>query len=181
MYSLFRDETEIDNGTLDPTDPFVSVSLDGLGIGMYVYKLRVNDTSGNIAFGNVSVTVKQDDVAPVITYAPQMVSYSRGEREIIRNWTATDDFKSTYEITIDGDLIVENKWDTEIIEFDFSGLSDGNHTVVLVVYDKGGNSASSSVEVQVYPPVIVNVILFGGIFVVALSVIIAVVWYLRYR
>jgi hypothetical protein len=181
MYAIFRDETEIENGTLDPTSPFVSVSLDGLEIGSYVYKLRVNDTSGNVAFGNVSVEVKRDDISPEITYSPLSVSYSRGDSSIIRNWTATDDFKATYNITVDDELVEDKIWRTEKIEFDFSGLPDGLHTVVLTVYDKGGNSASSTVEVIVYPPVIVNALVFGGIAVVALVIIAALVWYLRFR
>jgi hypothetical protein len=181
MYAIFRDDTEIDNGTLDPTEPFVSVSLDSLDIGTYVYKLQVNDTSGNVAFSNVTVKAKRDDISPVITYSPPLVSYSRGDTEIIRNWTATDNFKSSYEITVDGVLTVQKIWDTEIIEFDFSGLSDGNHTVVLTVYDKGGNSASSTVEVLVYPPIIVTGLLVIGVIVISLFVIIGVVWYIRFR
>ena len=181
MYAIFRNETELENGTLDPTSPFVSISLDGLDIGTYVYKLRVNDTSGNVAYSNVTVEVKQDDIAPVITYTPQDVFYSRGDSEIIRNWTATDDFKSTYEITVDGVLVVQKVWNTENIEFDFSGLSDGNHTVVLTVYDKGGNSASSEVSVFVYPPIIVSALLITGALVTTLVVIVAIVWYIRFR
>ena len=181
MYTLFRDEEELDNGTLDPTEPFVSVSLDDLDIGFYEYILQVNDTSGNIAFGNVTVNVKRDDISPVITYTPPDIVYSRGDPPIIRNWTATDDFKSTYEITVDGELVVQRNWNEESIEFDFSGLYDGEHTVVLTVYDEGDNSATSSVKVLVHPPAIVNALIVTGVLVVAFVVIIAVVWFVRFK
>ena len=103
------------------------------------------------------------------------------DSEIIRNWTATDDFKSTYEITVDGILVVQKAWNTENIEFDFSGLYDGTHTVILTVYDKGGNSASSEVSVFVYPPIIVSALLITGAVVATLVVIAAIVWHIRFR
>jgi hypothetical protein len=181
MYEIFRDDTEIENGTLDPTSPFVTISLDDLEIGIHVYKLKVNDTSGNVAFSNVTVNVKRDDISPLITYTPQDITYFRGDSEIIRNWTATDDFKSTYEITVDGVLIVQKAWNTENIEFNFGGLPDGNHKVVLTVYDEGGNSASSEVSVIVYPPIVMTALLIIGTLVAALVVIIAIIWYIRFR
>ncbi|MHA1926892.1 MAG: hypothetical protein ACW974_13330, partial [Candidatus Thorarchaeota archaeon] len=46
-YVLTRDGTEIASGTLDPINPFVTYGLDNLAIGVYMFSLYVNDTSGN--------------------------------------------------------------------------------------------------------------------------------------
>ncbi|MFW9847192.1 MAG: hypothetical protein ACFFD6_10615, partial [Candidatus Thorarchaeota archaeon] len=146
-YVVTRNGIEILTGSLDPDNPFVTVNLDGLAIGTYLFTLSANDTSGNIGTDDATVIVNRDDVDPVITYEPPAITYSQGARIILRNWTATDEFKDTYTISVDDVLIVSEDWDSQTIEFDFSGLNAGVHEVVLTVYDLGGNSATSTVSV----------------------------------
>ena len=109
-YILYRDDEGIENGTLDPDEPFYSTSITGLSVGVYNYALWVNDTSGNSAFGNVTVTVNTDNIAPVFTYEPGDVFYARGDSNIIRNWTVTDDYKATYSIAVDGLEVVQAEY-----------------------------------------------------------------------
>ena len=40
-----------------------------------------------------------------------------------------------YEILVDGVLVLTADWTTNLIEFDFSGLQEGEHNVTLRVYD----------------------------------------------
>ena len=129
----------------------------------------------------VTVSIIADDVAPVITYEPGTIYYARGDTNIIRNWTATDDYKDSYTIAVDGFVVVDADWNTETIEFDFWGLSEGVHSVVLTVTDLGGNSATSTVQVIVSTPTPVIGIL--GIGVVAGVLVLAgvFVWFVRYR
>ncbi len=181
MYTLKLDEEEILNGTLDPTRLYVEISIDGLNPGEHVYTLFVNDTSGNTVSDEVTVTVVGDIVAPTITYTPETVVYARGETGVVRNWTAVDDFKDNYTITVDGFLIESDDWTTEVISFDFSGLSEGVHYVTLTVYDIGGNSATSSVEVIVTAPLLTTVMLLAIAGVSAVLVVAIIVWYIRYR
>ncbi len=180
-YVITRNGDEIASGLVNPEEPFITVSLDDLEIGVYTYILTVNDTSGNTATDSVVVTVKADDVPPVIVYAPADFSYFIGNLGLRFNWTATDDFKDTYKITVDGLVVEEDDWIEENIWFDFSGLSEGQHTVTLTVTDLGGNSASSSVLVTVQPPMMV---VFGTIIggSAAVVILIAGVYiYLRNR
>ena len=127
------------------------------------------------------VTVKDDDTVPVIVYAPEDFEYSQGLTVVIRNWTVTDDFKATYKITVDNILIVEETWDSDTIEFDFSALSVGVHEVVLTVYDMGGNSATSTVVVTVAISEAFTLIVFTGVAVASVIVIGLLVWFIRYR
>jgi sulfur transfer complex TusBCD TusB component (DsrH family) len=180
-YVIRRNDTMVANGSLSSDSPFVVISVDGLGIGTYVYSFTANDTSGNQATDNVTVTVKGDDVSPVISYAPATVYYMRGDVGIVRNWTATDDFKASYNITVDGFVILTAPWDSEQISFDFSSLSEGEHWVILTVVDLGNNTASSAVMVVVSPPVISLVSLAVGSAVGALVIIGVVVWFVKYR
>ena len=181
MYVLTRDGTEMASGVLDPEYPFVTYGLDNLAIGVYVFRLFVNDTSGNNATDDATVTVNRDDTVPVITYAPPDLAYAQGAKSIVRNWTATDDFKSTYTIAIDGIIYVSEDWESETIEFDFAGLSTGVHEVTLTVRDLGGNSASSTVTVSVSMSDELYYLTAAAIGVVAVVVIAAIVWYIRYR
>ncbi|MGY5876484.1 MAG: carboxypeptidase-like regulatory domain-containing protein, partial [Candidatus Thorarchaeota archaeon] len=137
MYDLTRNGIEIQSGDLDSDFPFVSISLDGLAIGVYTFTFTANDTSGNSDSDSAIVTVNRDDIAPVITYTPSTVTYARGDTGIWRNWTATDVFMASYQITVDNGVIVEvvdsGDWDSETIVFYFDGLSEGVYNVTLTV------------------------------------------------
>ena len=169
------------SGNINPDEPFITISLDGLSIAVHNFTLSVNDTSGNTAYDIVYVTVMIDDITPIITYTPGVVSYSQGETSIIRNWTATDDFMDYYTITVDGEEIVHADWVTENIAFDFAGLIAGSHEVTLTVFDLGGNSAQSTVTVTVSPAYIMAYLSSLAIGSVAFIALIVIVWFVRYR
>jgi hypothetical protein len=180
-YVLTRDGTEVASGTLDPESPFVTYGLDDLAIGVFVFSLFVNDTSGNNVTDDAIVTVNRDDIDPMITYEPPDLAYAQGAINIIRNWTASDDFKSTYTIAIDGIVYVSESWESETIEFDFAGLSTGVHEVMLTVYDLGGNSAISIVTVTVSLADTLYYLIATAIVAAAVIIVGVVVWFIRYR
>ncbi len=181
-FNLYKNGVSVDNGSLDQNNPFYIYHIvDRIAIGNYNYTLWVNDTSGNWVTDEVMVTVMQDDIAPLIIYEPPTVYYAQGAGRIVRNWTATDDFMESYTISVDGFVVVEDDWTSESIEFDFSGLAAGIHEVTLAVTDLGGNTATSTVTVEVSISTTSMVILFAA----ALSgvVILAgvIIWYIKYR
>ncbi|MBD3159859.1 MAG: hypothetical protein GF309_13835 [Candidatus Lokiarchaeota archaeon] len=180
-YRILRNGTVVKSGTLNPDQPRVTVSLDGLGIGLYEYSLIANDTSGNTGMDNVTVKVKRDDIVPLVVYAPPEIHYFRGRQNLVRNWTVTDEFKSNYSIKVDGFIAESGAWDSETIEFDFGGLSDGVHWVVLIVEDLGGNTVQSSVKVVVSPPLVETYLLGAGVIGGIVLVAAVIVWYVRYR
>lgn len=180
-YVISRNGTSISNGSLDPDKPYVSVNVDGLKVGTYIYSCMVNDTSGNFAIDNVTVLVKRDDVLPVFAYTPPSIYYSLGDTNMVRNWTVTDDFKLTYNITVDGALVVSGLWKSEKISFDFAGLSQGLHSVVLTVVDLGNNSVSSTVTVVVSPPLVVEAMIVAAVTALAVVIVVVVLWFVKYR
>lgn len=181
MYTVYRDTEELEGGPINPDEPFVIISIDGLAVGTYDYMLSANDTSGNVATHNVTVHVNGDDVVPMIVYAPDDMVYARGDGGLVRNWTVTDDFKSRYTIVVDGFVKVDEDWTSETIDFNFAGLDEGIHWVELTVYDIGGNSASSAVMVTVTPATTVVYLVIAGLAVGAIIVFVFVIWYIRYR
>ncbi|MHA2375221.1 MAG: hypothetical protein ACXAB9_03570, partial [Candidatus Thorarchaeota archaeon] len=163
IYVIYKDNEEIQSGDIDPDLPFASISVDENRVGVYTYSFKVNDTSGNFAMDNVTVTVLRDDIVPLITFTPPAIYYSQGDENIVRSWSATDDYKSNYTIEVDGFLIVSASWDSDTIEFDFAGLLAGTHNVVLTVTDLGGNTAESTVIVYVSEPTLIRYMLYVGI------------------
>ena len=181
MYVVLRNGTDFESGDIDPDEPVVSVGLSGLAVGVHNFSITVNDTSGNHASDWVLVTVIGDTTPPVIVFEPDDIHYARGDRNVIRNWTITDVSKDYYTITIDGVLLVNTTWDSSRIEFDFSGLSTGVHTVNLTVYDLGGNSVSSIVMVYVSIPTVQRYLTAIGIGAAVLIGVAILFWYLRFR
>jgi len=180
-YTVTDNDEVVISADVNLDDPVITISLNGLEIGEHNFTLSVNDTSGNTAYDLVIVTVMADDVAPVFVYEPDAIFYGQGETDIIRNWTATDEFMDYYTIAIDGDEVVHADWETENIEFDFAGLLAGTHEVTLTVFDLGGNSVQSTVIVTVSPASILTYIYVITIGSVALLAIVVLVWYVRYR
>ncbi len=181
MYDVYQNDDLFTTGTINPDEPVIGISLDGLELGVHNFSLYVNDTSGNTAMHSVLVTVLGDDVDPVITYTPADIYYAQGDTHQVFNWTASDDFMDYYEILVDGVVLVSEDWTTENIEFDFSGLPQGNHNVTLRVYDLGGNMAESIV--MVYVSASTAFVYLTSAVLISLGVIafIVIIWFVRYR
>ncbi|MFW9832793.1 MAG: collagen binding domain-containing protein [Candidatus Thorarchaeota archaeon] len=181
MYEVHLDDEIYDEGVIDPDEPVVHVSLDGLEVGVHNFTLYANDTSGNTATDSVLVTVLGDTVPPVITYAPPDIYYAQGDTHQTFNWTASDDFKDYYEILVDGVVTVSENWIESTIEFDFSGLQQGTHNVTLRVYDLGGNMAESVVMVHVSTSTASYYLTSAALAAVGIILLIGIVWFVRYR
>jgi hypothetical protein len=181
MYTVMDNDDILSSGDINPDEPVITTSLAGLSIGVHNVTLHVNDTSGNEAEDTVVVTVNADDIAPVIVFTPETVYYSQGQTNIIRNWTATDEFMEYYTITIGDEEVVHADWETENIEFDFAGLLVGTYEVTLTVVDLGGNSVQSTVTVIVSQAPFVTYLTWISIGSIAIIAFIAIIWFVRYR
>ena len=181
MYEIRKNNESLVNGTIDPDEPVIEYSLDGLAVGVYNFSLSVNDTSGNTAINHVLVTVIGDIVDPVITYTPADIHYAQGDRHQVFNWTATDDFMDYYEILVDDQVVLTADWTSNLIEFDFSGLREGEHIVALRVYDLGGNMAESIVMVFVSVSTAYVYLTTTALIAAGVIAFICIVWFVRYR
>jgi len=181
QYRITDNDTEVATGDIDSERPVITISLNGLNIGVHNFTLYANDTSGNTATYSVLVTVLRDDITPMIIYSPPDLAYAQGDLVPMKNWTATDDFKDYYTISVDGEIRVNTTWISDNIGFDFSGLIEGSHTVTLKVYDRGGNYAESTVTVLVSQSTVSRYIIFSGLVILAAIGLVALVWFVRYR
>ena len=64
-------------------------------------------------------------------------------------WNPSSEFPSNYEVYVNGTLTEEGSWIGGTISFDTSSLLPGTYNITLVVYDEVGNSASSTVWLEV--------------------------------
>jgi len=126
----------------------------GLGDGAKTVYVSYLDNAGNSQTYNATIVL---DTAPPLVYI-----LSPGDNGKIRSQTVTIDWSGTdlglgidhYEIKLDQDLPI-NVGDQKT--YTFSGLSDGNHTVIVEAFDKLGRTAEASVSF------IVDTSLFGGL------------------
>lgn len=188
-YTIMDNDDVLISGDINPDEPVITINLDSLEIGVHNVTLLANDTSGNTANDTVVVNVMSDDIVPVMVFTPDDISYSQGDLNIIRNWTASDDFMDYYTITIattigdtiTTDEVVNADWETENIEFDFAGLLSGTYDVTLTVYDLGGNSVQSTVRVVVTQAHLAKYLTWIAIGSVAIIALIAIIWFVRFR
>jgi hypothetical protein len=180
-YRITDNITDFASGDIDPEKPIITISLNGLVIGVHNFTLYANDTSGNTATYSVLVTVLRDNIAPTILYSPSDMVYAQGDLVPVKNWTATDDFKDYYTISVDGEIRINQTWATDNIGFDFSGFIEGSHTVTLTVYDIGGNYAESTIAVIVTQSTISRYMIYTALIAVSAIAIVALIWFVRYR
>jgi hypothetical protein len=180
-YTITDNGEVVVSGDIDPDDPVITHNLNGLDIAVHNFTLSVNDTSGNTVYDSVIVTIMLDDFTPVLVYEPDAIFYNQGEIDIIRNWTVTDDFKDYYTISVDDLELVHEDWETDNIEFDFSGFRVGVYEVTLTAYDLGGNFVQSTVVVTVTQAPQVTYLYFIAFGSIAVIAIVVIVWFVRYR
>ncbi len=181
MFEVHQNDVLYTNGTINPDEPVIEISIDNLEVGVHNFTLYANDTSGNSAMHSVLVTVLGDDVDPVITYTPETIYYAQGDTHQTYNWTASDDFMDYYEILVDDVVVITADWTTDLIEFDFSGLQQGLHNVTLRVYDLGGNTAESVVMVHVSASTASVYLTNTLLLAVVVIALVGIVWFVRYR
>ncbi|MHA1905371.1 MAG: phospholipase D-like domain-containing protein, partial [Candidatus Thorarchaeota archaeon] len=127
----------------------ITIDIDGLGTGTYLYELTVYDQTGKSASDLVQVTVI-DTTDPSIN-SPADIAYVSGSTGNSITWTVSDFEPDHYTITRNGTEVADEIWDGSSIIFDIDGLGVGTHIFEIIVYDETGNSASDTVVVTVTP------------------------------
>ena len=101
-------------------------------------------------------------------------------------WTGKSVFKSYYQVTNDGELLVKDMWTTAKIGYELpSDLGVGMHEYTLTVFDLAGQSVSDTVKVtveapmtvfEILPTVGVPIVLSIGLAMVGLTVFLRRKW-----
>ncbi|MFQ5832657.1 MAG: hypothetical protein ACE5H4_08150 [Candidatus Thorarchaeota archaeon] len=148
-YIIYRDGSPVRSGAWNSSLETISVSLDGLILGIYNFTSIVYDVGSNSVSDTVFVTVV--DGTPSVLDSPLDVSYNEGQTGNSITWNPSDLHPSSYVVFIDAQVIASGSWNdtSETITLNVDGLSLGTHNYTLLVTDVGSNSASDQVDVIV--------------------------------
>jgi plastocyanin len=151
-YNITRDGAlEVDDVW---TEEEITISVDGLSSGIYVYVCNVYDQFDQFSSDTVLVTVS-------ITQPPTIddisdFSYEEGTTGYTITWNPSDNNPDWYNVTRNGVIIVgeDGAWDGSSITILVDGLAIGTYTYICTVYDAHGNSVYDTVIIEVIAPII---------------------------
>ena len=140
---------KIDSGDWSEIDVVLSHLFSGLDDGSHTVSVRAVDNVGNVATSSVTFIIDTGDHSPpeVSITSPSNGSISAASNVVV-TWTGSDVPSGVkgYKYRIDG-----GEWSslTVMLIHGFSGLSDGSHTVDIMIYDRADNTATAAVSFTV--------------------------------
>jgi hypothetical protein len=148
-YEIYIDEVLFGIGVWNVSSETISISLEGLSLGIHNFTLVVFDIGSNSATDTVFITVV-DGTAPTID-SPSDVFYNEGEIGNSITWDPVDLHPVSYEILQVGVQVKTGLWNSssETITIDVDGLFLGTYNFTIYVTDVGGNIANDTVFVNV--------------------------------
>jgi len=148
-YTIYLEGSPVKSGLWNSSGEFISISVDGLLVGVYNYTISVLDVGGNIDTDNVFVYVL-DGTSPTID-TPGDINYNEGDAGGSITWDPSDTYPTSYEIFRNEILVKSGLWNSssETISISVTGLSVGQYNFTIIVYDVGGNTVSDIVWVTV--------------------------------
>ncbi len=148
-YVIYLNGTQVASGQWTSGTP-ITITVDGLDLGVHNYTIMVSDVSGNSAVDTAFVIVVPDTSSPTLTSIPADVTYTVGTTGNQLSWTATDSNPGTYVVYQNGTRITNGTWTSgDPIVINIDGLSVGSYNYTIVVQDQYGNTITDTVIVTV--------------------------------
>ena len=144
-YIITRNGAVINDTTWDGSD--ISINIDGLSVGTYIYICTVYGTNGNAARDSVNITVI-DTISPTID-EPEDIVYEHGTTGHNIIWSPYDSNPDSYSVAIGGVVPPTIPWNGSDIIENIDGLAVGSHEFWCLVVDGGGNNAWDTVIVTI--------------------------------
>ena len=143
-YTITRDSKILAEGQTEG-NRILQENIDGLNRSIYLYKLSIIDSEGNIASKYIEVQVV-DTIKPVISEKAETVLLNYTEAYYILSWNVSDLLPSTFKIFKDGIMLEEGNWeDAEVINYTFSNLIPGHYNFTILVSDTSDNFETSPI------------------------------------
>ncbi|MHA1972283.1 MAG: hypothetical protein ACTSW1_04785, partial [Candidatus Hodarchaeales archaeon] len=146
-YRVYWNETLIDISPWNSST--IEIPITNYKIGKNNYTLVVEDTDSNIAFDSVIITVL-DIKDPEIDEHNDIIIGENFEPFDI-SWNITELHPSSYEITMDGLVLISGLWNGSNISFKVHDLTSGMYCFQITVFDTSGNNDSDKVILLVDP------------------------------
>ncbi len=129
----------------------ITINIDNLPIGSWVYNLTLWDISGNSRSRQVTVIVTPSipDTTPPTISEPAEQTITENMRGTII-WEVFDDHPSVFIISKNGTIVFpQSHWSSGIIQYSFTPLPLGTWKFTLTLWDEAGNSTSRDALVHV--------------------------------
>jgi len=144
----------------NPEGQNIIVSLDGLFLGNYTIIILAFDDFGLNATDSVNVTIYKDIRAPVIDPVPDL-TYEEGYTGYNISWGAEENNPLWYNLTRDGDILMNGTWRGENFTIYVDGLAVGDYSYNLTLTDYFNSTSFAVIQVHVTPdahnPIISNI------------------------
>ncbi|MHA2300263.1 MAG: hypothetical protein ACXACD_04845 [Candidatus Thorarchaeota archaeon] len=149
-YTIYKDGVPIKSGAWNSSLETITITVEGLSLGIYDYTLEVFDIGGNPASDVVRVTV--GDGTPPNIDSPLNVTYAEGTPLQSITWDPTDSYPLSYFIYRNSVQVKSGTWNdtSETISISVVGLDLGLYNYTILVTDIGLNTANDTVWVEVY-------------------------------
>ncbi|EDY36238.1 Papain family cysteine protease, putative [Aciduliprofundum boonei T469] len=137
-------EIKVDNGTWKNVGNSTSYNLN-LEDGQHTIYVKAVDEAGNSKEKSIEITV--DTQAPTIEITSPTENYNTTNNYVVVSWSGSDNLGiAYYEIKIDNGSWTKVETQTS---YNFTGLSVGQHTVIIKAVDKAGNSNTATITFQI--------------------------------
>lgn len=144
-YIIKRNGIILESGTW--VDGVITLDVDNLLGGSYLYELSLIDLADNLSTDSVIVSVLVG-TDPIID-SPSDISYTAGETGFEILWTPFDEYPNSYSIFRNETLIESGAWNGDPISIGIDGLVPAIHIYTINVFDRSGNVVEDQVIVTV--------------------------------
>jgi hypothetical protein len=134
----------------DPEGGPIVYSLDHIFLGNYTFQIVLFDTYGKSVNNTVNVTIYEDIRAPIIDSISDF-EYEEGYTGYSLNWSAEETNPRSYNLTMDGEILLNGTWRGENLTISISGLDVGVYTYNLTLKDFFNLTSYAVVAVTVTP------------------------------
>jgi len=137
----------VEDAFAEVIEDIATVDIDGLAYGDHTVIITVWDIEDNTATDTIMIHVF-DDTDPSINTPPNMEVFVGGSGQEIP-WEVSDLNPDTYTVDLDGEEYATGSWTNGELSINIDGLTEGEHVLVLYIYDVDGNVISDAVAVLV--------------------------------
>ncbi|MBN2230300.1 MAG: hypothetical protein JW779_11990, partial [Candidatus Thorarchaeota archaeon] len=134
----------------DPDGLNLTFSVDKMYLGNYTFTLLLEDKYGFNATDSVNVTIYEDIRAPLVD-ALEEFEYEEGYSGYSLNWSAEESNPRSYNLTRDGEILMNGTWRGENLTISIDGLHVGEYTYNMTLIDYFNQTTIILTNLTVFP------------------------------